>query len=423
MHEVEKKFRSRTPRSEALAERAARVMPGGETRSAVYHPPYSVVIERGSGSRVYDVDGNDYLDLSNNFTCLVHGHAYPPIVEAAEKAVRNGTTYAAKVIPQIELAELIVDRVESVDEVRFANSGSEGVLSALAIGRGYNGRSKVLVSTYSFHGHLFDARSRGNDPDRPLTPDFIGTYVGRWGDADSFEQILAEHGDEISIVVLEPWLGAGGIVGAPIEFFERVQEAAHRAGALFVLDEATVFRLATGGAQSILGLRPDLTVLGKLIGGGFPCGGIGGRRDLMELANPATGNVHVSGTFSGNPVAMSAGIAAVRDLTPEKIEHMSAQVELIDLALARSASRHALPYSSRRVGSLMNVWFSESLPEANHVRVDTELAIGFHLSCMTNGVFAVPRALINVTTATSDADVLEITERLDEAVRDLASIA
>jgi glutamate-1-semialdehyde 2,1-aminomutase len=419
MGAIEEKFRKRTPKSAELTERAAKVLPGGEARSAVYHPPYSVAIERGSGSRVWDIDGNDYLDLSNNYTCLVHGHAYPPIVEAAIRATGKGSTYAAKTLSQVELAESIVERVSSVDEVRFANSGAEAVQVALLLARGYNARSKILISTFSYHGHFIDAHRYLSE--QVAGPDFVDTFIAPWGDAAAFEAILSEHGHEITAVLLEPWLASAGMVGAPREFFTRVQAAATAAGALLILDEATVYRLNTGGAQALLDFQPDLTVLGKLIGGGFPCGGVGGRRELMELANPITGNVQISGTFSGNPVTTAAGTVAVRELTAPKIDKMAAQVEKLDEAMRSSARNHGVPYSSRRIGSLMNVWFSDKLPAANHVREDGELATLFHLACMANGIFAVPRTLVNVSTATSDEDLTEIIQRLDSTFEDMAA--
>jgi glutamate-1-semialdehyde 2,1-aminomutase len=424
MRAVEKKFRARTPRSAVASERAARVIPGGETRAAVYHPPYSVVIERGQGSRVFDIDGNDYLDLSNNYTCLVHGHAYPPVIEAVSEAIKRGTTWAAKAMPQIELAELIVDRVASIDEVRYATSSSEAVQNALLIARGYNGRRKILVSSYSFHGHFVDIY--GHDRvalSDGLPPNFVETYVAEWDNAESFERVLAERGHEIAAVLIEPWLGAGGDVEASPTFFRRVHAAARKAGVLFVLDEATSFRAATGGAQALLGVDPDLTVLGKITAGGFPGGGVGGKRELMELSNPATGHVRISGTFSGNPISTTAGYITLRDLTQDRIDRMAVQMEAIEAGLRASTAKHGIPFSSRRIGSVMNVWFSDELPAANQVRTDHALAASFHLGCMANGVFGIPRTQMNVSTATSDADAAEIIERLEAVISDMAAEA
>jgi glutamate-1-semialdehyde 2,1-aminomutase len=419
MDAIEHKFRKRTPRSAEVSSRAAQVIPGGEVRRAVYHPPYSVVIDHGSGGRLWDIDGNEYLDLNFNYACLVHGHAYPPVVEAATKAVNMGT-FAAKTLSQIELAEIIVARVASIDEVKFANSGSEAVQLALHLARGYNGRSKILMADYGYHGQFLDVRRDPGDA-RPRA-DFVGVYTASWGDASSFEDVLAEHGHEITAVLLEPWLAAGGMVGASKEFFQRVHAAATAAGALLILDECSVFRLNTGGAQALLDFKPDVTVLGKMIGGGFPVGGVGGPRDLMELFNPISGNVHISGTFSGNPLSTAAGAVAVRELTAAKIDKMAEQVEKIDMAMQASAMAHNVPYCSRRVGGLMNFWLSDELPAANYVRTDGELPTLFHLACMANGLFLAPRTLLNISSATTDEDVKEIIDRMDAAFCDLAAV-
>jgi glutamate-1-semialdehyde 2,1-aminomutase len=414
MHAIEQKFRKRTPKSADAAARAARVIPGGEVRNAVYHPPYSVVIDHGSGARLWDIDGNDYVDVNFNYAALVHGHAYPPVIDAAVRAINAGT-FAAKTTSQIELAELLVERVASLDEVKFANSGSEAVQLALHLARGYNGRAKILMSDYGFHGQFLQP---GPDP----ASDFVGVYTAAWDDAASFEGVLAEHGQEITAVLLEPWLAAGGMVEAAPEFFHRVQAAASAVGALFILDECSVFRVHTGGAQALLGITPDVTVLGKMIGGGYPVGGIGGRREVMELLNPVGGKVRISGTFSGNPLTMAAGAVAVRELTPERLDAMASHMATIDRAMAQAATRHGVPYCSRRVGSLMNFWLSDDLPAANQVRTDGELPTLFHLACMANGVFAVPRALVNVSSVTTDEDVKELVERMDAAFDDLASV-
>lgn len=412
---IETKYLSRTSRSRALTERAALVMPGGETRSGVYHAPYSLTIEHGKGARCWDVDGNDYLDLANNYTCLVHGHAFPPIVEAAKRAIEKGSTWTAKAIQQTELAELIVERVDAIDQVRFTNSGTEAVLAALAIARASTGRKKALFARYAYHGHLLETSSADGS--------WLDCHLADFGNAESFEKVLAEHGSEIAAVMLEPILGLGGIVTAPTAFFERVQAAAKRAGALFILDEATVFRVAIGGAQKLLGIRPDLSVLGKYVGGGFPCGSIGGTREAMRVLDPRTGNCHLSGTFSGNPVSMAAGVEAVRHYTEAHTIRMTEQMALIEKTLIQSAERHHLPFSTRRFGGLMNVYFSERPPVVNQLRDDDRFATLFQLACLANGVFIVSRLVLNTSTAMTDADLKETLQRLEVAMADVAAEA
>lgn len=412
---IEAKYIKRTPKSRAVTERAAKVMPGGETRSGVYYPPYSVTLERGQGAWSWDIDGNDYIDLNNNYTCLVHGHAFPPIVEAVQKQAELGSTWTAKAIAQVELAELIVERVEAVDQVRFTNSGTEGVLAALAVARAYTGRKKVVFSRYSYHGHLLE----------PSGPDgsWMDCYLGDFGDAASFEKIFAEHGNEISCVMLEPVLGLGGIVTAPPEFFERVKAAAHKAGALFVFDEATVFRTAIGGVQKLLGVKPDLSVLGKYVGGGYPAGSIGGTAEVMSVLDPALGKLQVSGTFSGNPITMVAGIEAVKHFTVKHTEIMTDRMIKIEETMKAAAARHGLPFSTRRYHNLMNVYFSDEVPVVNQLREDDRLASLYQLACFNNGIFIVSRLVMNTSTAMTDNEFGETLRRLEGALADVAAEA
>jgi glutamate-1-semialdehyde 2,1-aminomutase len=320
MDSIEARYRALTPRSSAMQQRAARVMPGGDTRSSVFYPPYSLTIARGAGSRMWDVDGNEYIDLNNNYTALVHGHAYPPIVKAAREAMERGTTWSAKNVYQVELAELIADRIASVEAVRFANSSTEAGILALAIARAVTGRRKILMARWGFHGQheaFNDAYFRGK---QEAWPD---TFIAEFGNAASFAAVLEEHGSEIAAVFLEPIMGSAGVVSAPRDFFADVQAACARAGALFILDEATVQRLSPGGCQALLDIQPDLTMLGKVIGGGFPVGGVGGSRAVMDIVDANRHILNLSGTFAGNPVTMAAGIASLTDLTAERTDVMA----------------------------------------------------------------------------------------------------
>jgi len=417
---IESRYRSLTPKSAAVQQRAARVMPGGDTRSSVFHPPYSLTIARGAGSRMWDVDGNEYIDLNNNYTALVHGHAYPPIVKAAREAMEHGSTWSAKNLYQVELAELIVDRIASVDAVRFANSSTEAALLALAIARAATGRRKILMARWGFHGQheaFNDAYFRGRQDPWP------DTFVAEFGDAATFAAVLEEHGDEIAAVFLEPIMGSAGVVTAPREFFTDVQAACAKAGALFVLDEATVQRLSPGGCQAILDIQPELTMLGKVIGGGFPVGGVGGRLDVMDIVDANRHVLNLSGTFAGNPVTMAAGIASVTDLTLERTRVMARHLAVIDRAIAAAAAEQGLPYSSRTAGSLLNVYFSETPPEANQLRTDGEIVRAFHLAALTHGVFIAPRALINTSSVLTEQDTQLAAEKLRAAVADAAAAA
>jgi glutamate-1-semialdehyde 2,1-aminomutase len=305
-----------------------------------------------------------------------------------------------------------------VEQVRFMNSGSEAVALALTMARAITGRYKVLMARYGFHGQheaFNDGLFRGKMPPWP------DTYVATFGDADEFEQVLTDHGDEIAAVFLEPVMAAAGLVSAPAEFFHRVQRAADAAGALFVLDEASVFRLATGGMQEGLGVTPDLTVLGKMVGGGFPVGAVGGRRDVMAVLDPRAGILASSSTFAGNPVAMAAGVVAVRDLDADAIFRLEGISQQLDEAITARAAAAGLPFSLRRVGSLINVYFSPEPPEANQVRTDHDLMTRFHLAALNRGVFMVPRGLVNPSTAVTSDDLGIAIDRLGDAIDDVAA--
>ena len=278
MGSIEQTFRDRTPRSAAHAAAAAAVMPGGDTRAAGHHPPYQLTMVAGAGPRLTDLDGHGYLDLIGNFTSLVHGNAYPPIVEAARRAMENGSNWPARNVHTVELAERIVSRVASVDQVRFTNSGSEATMLAVEIARAATGRRRILMARFGYHGSAphFEVGFHGHEgPETAIAP---------FGEAEAFEAILAEG--DIACVILEAVMGSSGLVEAPPRFFDQVRQAAHRAGSLLVLDEVITLRLSSGGAQSLLGVTPDLTAMGKIIGGGFPVGAVGGRADLLALCDP-----------------------------------------------------------------------------------------------------------------------------------------
>jgi glutamate-1-semialdehyde 2,1-aminomutase len=418
---IRERYIQQTPLQRDFQARAERSMPGGETRS-VYFPPHPLTVTHGKGVRCYDLDGNEYLDLSNNYTVLIHGHCFPPIVEALRKQVELGTNWSAKSVNQVELAELLIERWKIVDKVRFANSGTEAVLAAIAIARACTGREKILFSRYAYHGHLIEPSSSHGEPRArdDTSGSWMPCYLADYGDAEDFERILAEH-DDIAAVMLEPVLGQGGCVTAPKEFWDRVKAAAHRSGALFVLDEATVHRVSTGGAQKYLGIEPDLTVMGKLVGGGLPCGSVGGTDEVMKCLDPRTGNCHLSGTFTGNPMSMAAGVQAIRHFTDAVVDKIERDMLRIEAGVLASAARYGLPFSTRRVGNLMQMYFSEIPPQYTQLRTDQDLVDRFQLACTANGLFVITRIMINTSSVATDADITEIIQRLDRSMADVAA--
>ena len=412
---IERTFRERTPRSADHAAAAARVMPGGDTRAAGHHPPYQLTLVRGEGPWLTDVDGHRYLDLIGNFTSLVHGNAYPPIIAAARRAMEDGTNWPARNVHAVALAEEIVARVPSVEQLRFTNSGSEATMVAVEIARVATGRRLVLMARYGYHGSAphFEVGTHGHEGPE--------TLVASYGDAVEFLAILAERGEEIAAVILEPVMGSGGLLAASADFLVAVQQAARAAGALLILDEVITLRLSTGGAQQVLGVRPDLTAMGKIIGGGFPVGAVGGREELLALCDPSRPRLFHSGTFNGNPVTTAAGLVSLQHLDQEQIDAMGTRAAGLEDVLTKAAADAGLPLSVRRAGSMLQLFFSPSPPDATPLRTDGELITAFHLAALNHGVFLAPRGLLALSTVLDDGHLEDAGTRLSAAVADVAA--
>ena len=416
MNAIEERYRSITPKSAALANRAQRVMPGGDTRSVQHYRPYSLTIARAEGPFLHDLDGNRYIDLLGNYTSLVHGNAYPPIIEAIKAAAANGSAWPARSERQVELAELLCQRVRSIEQVRFCNSGTEAGMLAAHVARRMTGRELILMARFGYHGSYDDLEVGlgGHDGERTLLAEF--------GDPNVFEALLSERGKEIAAVFLEPVLGSAGIVVPSPGFLTRVREAARRAGAVFVMDEVITLRLASGGAQQLFDVNPDLTMMGKIIGGGLPVGALGGSESLMSCLDPRNrGAMWHSGTFNGNPLTCAAGIASVRELTRERIDAMDRLGERLARGLKDAATAVELPFSVRRIGSLMNIFFLNDPPKPTIARDDAKLIGEFHLAALNHGLFLAPRGMIALSTVMNDELVSEIVERATAALQDVAA--
>jgi len=415
MSTIEERYRTATPKSDAIGKRAERVMPGGDTRSSTFHRPYPLTIARGEGPFLWDADGTRYVDLIGNYTSLVHGNAYPAITDAIERAAREGTAWPARCESQIALAELLCERVSSVERIRFCNSGTEAGMLAAHVARRLTGRKVILMARYGYHGSYDDLEVglAGHDGERTMLADF--------GEATAFEALLSERGSEIAAVFLEPVLGSAGLVTPPPGFLERVAEGARRAGALFVLDEVITLRLAAGGAQQMFDVKPDLTMMGKIIGGGLPVGALGGSAEIMAAFDPhERGALFHSGTFNGNPATCAAGVASVKALTQEKIDQMDQQAKRLAEELKRAAHQVELPFSVRQCGSLLNIFFVNEPPPAAVNREDARAMASFHLAALNEGLFIAPRGLLALSTVMTDDLMAEVAERAAKAMADLA---
>jgi glutamate-1-semialdehyde 2,1-aminomutase len=357
-------------RSKAAFERAVALMPGGVNSparafGAVGGSP--VFIDRADGAYLYDIDGNQYIDYIGSWGPMILGHRHPEVVAALERAIARGTSYGAPTEAESELAERIIDAVASVEKVRLVNSGTEATMSAIRLARGYTGRDLLVKFAGNYHGHvdslLVAAGSSAATLGAPNSPGVTAgasrdTLVAEYNSTAELEAAFAAHGDKIAAVIMEPVVGNMGVVSPSKDFVAAVHRVTRKHGALLICDEVmTGFRVALGGAQSLFGLDPDITTLGKIVGGGLPVGAYGGRAEIMNHVLPA-GKVFQAGTLSGNPLATAAGCATLRLLKEQPpYERLESLSERLASGLRHAAKAAGVPHCLARVGSMMTLFF------------------------------------------------------------------
>ena len=391
--------------SSDLFEVAKRIIPGGVNspvrafKAVKGVPPF---IEKARGCKIYDVDGREYIDYVGSWGPMILGHCHPRIERALKEAVEKGTSYGAPTRHEVELARLVVDAYPSIEKVRMVNSGTEATMSALRLARAFTGRNKIIKFEGCYHGHsdslLVKAGSGATTlgvPTSPGVPPEVAqdTCVARFNDLDSVKEIMEACGEEVAAVILEPIPGNMGVILPERAFLEGLKEMTERYGALLIFDEVmTGFRVAYGGAQEVYGIRPDLTCLGKVIGGGLPVGAFGGRKEIMELLAPE-GPVYQAGTLSGNPLAMRAGIETLKILQDRQVySRLEEGTRKLCDGLRRVMERHGLPYHIARAGSMFTLFFTEG-PVRNYqdaLRSDTELFARFHRGMLDRGIYLPP---------------------------------
>jgi glutamate-1-semialdehyde 2,1-aminomutase len=409
-------FHFPTEESRELVTRLERVMPGGNTRSGVYFPPYPLALARGSGYRVWDADGNEFIDFLNNFTSLVHGHAHPRIVAAIEERARQGTAFPAPSPGQLELAERICARFPSVERLRFTNSGSEANIVAVRAARAATGRDIVVMEVGGYHGIweqvAVHADGRG-DGIPPAVRDLVRHVPTN--DIAALEALMEREGRNIACLLFEPVRGAGVLPAEP-EFLRAARRLADRCGALLILDEVVTARLHPGGYQAIAGVTPDLTTLGKIIGGGLPVGAVGGRADLLDLFDPRRpGAITHAGTYNGNELTMAAGTVSLDLLSAGEIDRINALGDRMRAGLRDLFVRAGLGLTSGGYGSLISI-----LPAGDGGDFAETLA-RFHLAALDEGVYLAARGMLNTSTPMDDAVVDESLSRLARAVERISA--
>ena len=419
--------------SRQIMARARELFPGGVNSPVrafrgVGGEPF--VVDRGAGCRIWDVDGREYIDFVLSWGPLVLGHAPPVVLAALEETMRRGTSFGIPTELEVRLAESITDRMPHIEMLRFVSSGTEATMSAVRLARAVTGRDVVLKFDGCYHGHADSFLVKAGSgvatlglPNSPGVPDALArlTITAAFNDLEAVERALAQH--EVAAVIVEPVVGNAGFIPPDPEFLPGLRTLCDRAGTLLIFDEVmTGFRIAYGGARERFGVVPDLTTLGKVIGGGLPVAAYGGRRELMESVAPS-GPVYQAGTLSGNPLAMAAGIATLQTLTPEIHDSISRRTSALVQGMRESAARYRIPFTADAAGSMWGFFFRaepvRSYADAKGADVDAFRRF-FH-AALDRGVYLAPSAFeaAFMSAAHSESDVAAALERLDDAMSEL----
>lgn len=422
--EIISRYTARTPRSRLLDQQAKVSLPGGDTRWATYHLPYPIYMARGEGCTLTDVDGNSYIDFQNNYTSLVHGHAHPAITAAIQHQAANSVVYGAPAEQQFQLADLITRRLPGVDQLRFTNSGTEATMMAMRAARAFTGRPTILKMDGGYHGshdmaevNITPDLSDNLVPVARVEADGVpasvleSVEVARFNDLNSVESVLKHWSPEIAAIITEPLMNTAGMITADAGFLQGLRDLADRYDVLLIFDEVVTMRLHEGGYQGKTGVIPDLTALGKLIGGGLAIGAFGGRADIMALYDPARPNgFHHSGTFNGNPLAMAAGMASVNALTPQAIAHINDLGSELRQGIEEAFAEAGIHGYATGEGSLAYVhWTAKKVTSAADVirwkQKAAELPRLLHLELLNLGIFSANRGMFNLSTPMTASEI------------------
>lgn len=433
---IEKEYLGRTKTSKKLDRIACQYLPGGSTRSATDSHPYPIYMERGEGCILKDVDGNEYIDFMNNFTVLLLGHACPKVNTAMAKQEQAGILFGSPSRHQYDLGRIICDRVESVDLVRFSNTGTEAVMYAVRAARAVTGKTKIVKMEGGFHGNTEQMEisvapdfALAGSAKRPIPlPDTQGipqgvlqdTIVVPYNHIAAAQQIISDNKDEIAAVIVEPVMGYSGMIPAEKAFLEFLREITEKNSMILIFDEIISFRLAEGGAQAFYGIKPDLTTFGKIIGGGLPIGAFGGKSEIMDIFSPKRKDcMHHSGTFNGNAITMAAGIAAMKEIGSELIDDINGKGEKLRRSLQKLFDNKGISGKVTGMGSLMNVHFTTQ--NVTNLRSSKEnpgstipIRDLLNLSLKNHGVYTPRRVMLCISSPMTERD-LDLTVNAFEA--------
>jgi glutamate-1-semialdehyde 2,1-aminomutase len=432
--EIER-YLARTPKSRELQSEATGVLPGGSSRGTAYFPPYPFFAEAGEGHYVWDVDGNRYLDFMLNATSLILGHAHPAIVEVLAAQAAHGTAFSTPTVSQIRLARLLCDRIPSLDTVRFTNSGTEGTLMAIRAARAFTGRPKMAKFEGGYHGaheHVavsvhpaadrLDPRGPTPIPEHPGQPAGVlqDVIVLPYNDLEASERLLRARAGELACVIMEPIASAFGYVPGRPEFLRGIRKLTEELGIVLIFDEVQSLRVAPGGAQELLGVIPDLTCLGKIIGGGLPVGAFGGRRDIMAQFDPTGSGARIAhaGTFNANPMTMVAGEVVMRTLTPPLYRRLAELGETVRARLRAALAELGVPAQVTGTASLFGLHFTAEpvVDYRSALAGDQELRKAVFTGLLNEGILLQTSCAGALGAMTGEAEIATLVEAVRRVV-------
>ncbi|MCP3800648.1 aspartate aminotransferase family protein [Allokutzneria sp. A3M-2-11 16] len=428
---IVERFRDRTPGSLKIHEAAKNWLPGGDTRTINHYTPYPVFMAHGRGCTVTDVDGNDYLDLNNNMSAIVHGHAHPALVAAATEQIALGTALGAPTKLQAEHAEVLCSAIPALEKIRYCNSGTEATMLAIRTARAFTGRELIVKIAGGYHGlhndvqiNMFTGMSEPTKEQDDLPDWFPAAQIPRgvpfntvdnvfllpFNNIEAAEELFSRHGSRIACIIVEPMLSAAGGIPATADYLHGLRRITEEHGALLVLDECATFRL--GPLQGRYGITPDLMTLSKIIGGGLPMGAFGGRNDVMAQYDPTRPDpLYHAGAFGGNNLSLAVGLAALRTFGPAEIERLNATGERLKLDISAAAKDVGVKLEVTGIGSLCHMHWGEGEISDAQDALDRRTGLGtlpelFHLELTNRGMFISRRGLycLSLPMAQDDLD-------------------
>ncbi|MDL1956037.1 MAG: glutamate-1-semialdehyde 2,1-aminomutase [Candidatus Desulfofervidus auxilii] len=423
-------------RSELLWEKAKTLLPGGVNSpvrawGSVRGEP--LFIERAKGSKVYDVDGNEYIDYVCSWGPMIVGHANDEVIEAIEKTAKKGTSFGAPTVLEVELAEIITEAFPSIEKVRMVNSGTEATMSALRLARAYTGRDKVVKFNGCYHGHADSFLVKAGSglatfgiPASPGVPEDLTKHTISlpYNDISAVEKTFEQIGEEIACVIVEPVAGNMGVILPEDGFLQGLRKITQKYKSVLIFDEViTGFRISFGGAQAYYNIEPDLTCLGKIIGGGLPVGAYGGKKEIMSLIAPE-GDVYQAGTLSGNPLAMSAGIATLKILKRSGVyENLEKKTKRLVNGIKEAAKKYDIPLQINQIASMFSIFFNKN-PVKNYetaLKSDNEMFIKYFYGMLKRGIYLAPSAYEAsfVSIAHTDEDIDKTIEAVDKTFKEI----